>query len=534
VISPHPILSILGILIVALSIAGGLPWVERRLLALWQDRYGPNRVGPFGVLQSVADAIKMFTKEDWVPPFADRTVFILAPAVLMVTVLMSFSVVPVAPGIIVTDLNIGLLFFLGMSSLGVYSIVLAGWSSDNKSALMGAMTGAAQMLSYEVFMGLSLMGTVILAGSFDLTKIVEAQRRIWFIVPQFAGFVIFLIAGLAETRRIPFDLPEAESELIAGYHSEYSGMKFGMFLLRSLVASEPAGRWIAEVNWSWMPAFGIRFHLALDGLSVLLLVYLILAAASAAILLFGMALIYTDAGTMDFLRIRDAMAADWDPALATVGTILIFTGVGFKLALVPFHLWAPDVYEGAPAPVSAFIATASKTAVFAVLLRYYIAIGQGRTVFAVLATIAIASMLAGNLLALRQTNVKRILAYSSIAHLGYVLIALLAGGSTGHAAVMFYLVAYSVTTLGAFAVITVVSTVERDGDHIEDYRGLFWQRPFIASVFTAMLLSLAGIPATAGFIGKFYLINAGAAAGRWSLIVILAVASTIGLFITCA
>ncbi|MBV8845477.1 MAG: NADH-quinone oxidoreductase subunit NuoH [Bryobacterales bacterium] len=229
--SPHPIWSVLGILIVALTIAAGLIWVERRLLALWQDRYGPNRVGPFGLLQVLADTIKILAKEDWVPPFADKPVFVLAPAIVLITVLMSFAVIPVAPGIIVSDLNIGLLFFLGMSSLGVYSIVLAGWSSDNKYALLGGMRGAAQMLSYEVFMGLSLMGVVALAGSFSLVQIVEAQRNLWYVVPQFAGFVLFVIAGLAETRRLPFDLAEAESELIAGFHAEYSGMKFGLFFV---------------------------------------------------------------------------------------------------------------------------------------------------------------------------------------------------------------------------------------------------------------------------------------------------------------
>src|SRR5262249_47061193 len=229
--SPYPLLSILGIVIVALTIAASLIYVERRLLALWQDRYGPNRTGPFGLLQVVADAIKIFMKEDWVPPFVDKPVFILAPPVIFVTVLMSFAVLPVAPGIIVSDLNIAVLFFLAMSSLGVYSVVLAGWSSDNKYALLGGIRAAAQMLSYEVFMGLSLMGTVVLTGSFNLTDIVEAQRKLWFVVPQFLGFVLFVIAGLAETRRIPFDLPEAESELIAGYHSEYSGMKFGLFFV---------------------------------------------------------------------------------------------------------------------------------------------------------------------------------------------------------------------------------------------------------------------------------------------------------------
>ena len=228
---PYRIASIIGILVVSQSLAAGLIWVERRLLALWQDRYGPNRVGPFGLLQVLADSIKIFFKEDWIPPFADKAVFILAPAIVMVTVLMSYAVLPVTPHIFISDLNVGLLFFLGMSSLGVYSVVLAGWASDNKYSLLGGLRAAAQMLSYEVFMGLSLMGVVLLSGSFNLMDIVKAQQRMWFVVPQFLGFVLFLIAGTAETRRLPFDLPEAESELIAGYHSEYSGMKFGMFFV---------------------------------------------------------------------------------------------------------------------------------------------------------------------------------------------------------------------------------------------------------------------------------------------------------------
>jgi NADH-quinone oxidoreductase subunit H len=250
--SLYPLASVVGILIGALTIASGLIWLERRLLALWQDRYGPNRVGPFGLLQVLADMIKIFFKEDWIPPFADRLLFVIAPAITVVTVLMSFAVLPVAPGIVIAKLNIGLLFFLGMSSLGVYSVVLAGWSSNNKYSLLGALRAAAQMFGYEVFMGLSLMGVVLQAGSFDLAQIVEAQRHLWFIVPQFLGFVLFLIAGLAETRRIPFDLPEAESELVAGYHSEYSGMKFGMFfvgeylgivLISSLIAVLFLGGW---------------------------------------------------------------------------------------------------------------------------------------------------------------------------------------------------------------------------------------------------------------------------------------------------
>jgi NADH-quinone oxidoreductase subunit H len=226
-----PVIIVVSVLGGLLLIAPGLIWVERRLLAVWQDRYGPNRAGPLGLLVVLADTIKLFFKEDWIPPFADKQVFVLAPAIVVTTVLMSFVIVPFSPGFIVVDLNIGVLFFLAMSSMGAYSIILGGWASNNKYALLGAMRGAAQMISYEVFMGLSLMGVVMITGSFSLHDIVEAQENMWFIIPQFLGFVIFLIAGIAETHRLPFDIPEAESELIAGFHSEYSGMKFGMFFV---------------------------------------------------------------------------------------------------------------------------------------------------------------------------------------------------------------------------------------------------------------------------------------------------------------
>ncbi len=229
--------TLIGILIpmvvlgAVLTIAAGLIWLERRLLAFFQDRLGPNRVGPYGLLQPLADAIKLMFKEDWVPPFSDKPVFILAPVVIVITVVLAFAVIPFGPGIVVANLNIGLLFFLGMSSLGVYSVVLGGWSSNSKYSLLGSLRASAQMLSYEVFMGISVMGVVMMAGSFNLVDIVEAQRIGWFWVPQFLGMVIFIIAGLAETRRLPFDLPEAESELVAGFHSEYSGMKFGLFFV---------------------------------------------------------------------------------------------------------------------------------------------------------------------------------------------------------------------------------------------------------------------------------------------------------------
>lgn len=247
---------VFGVLISTLTTAAGLIWLERRLLAVWQDRFGPNRVGRFGLLQPLADMIKIFAKEDWIPPFADKTVFVIAPAIIVVTVLLSFIVIPFTAYITIADLNIGLLFFLAMSSMGVYGVALAGWASNNKYSLLGGLRAAAQMLSYEVFMGLSLMGVVMLTGSFSLREIVEAQKGLWFCIPQFLGMVVFFIAGIAETRRLPFDLPEAESELVAGFHSEYSGMKFGMFfvgeylgitLVSGLIATLFFGGWLGPV-----------------------------------------------------------------------------------------------------------------------------------------------------------------------------------------------------------------------------------------------------------------------------------------------
>lgn len=202
---------------------------ERRLLGLWQGRYGPNRVGPQGIFQLAADMGKMFFKEDWTPPFADILTFWLAPIIAMSALLTAFVVVPITPGWGVIDMNIGILFFLAMAGLGVYAVMLAGWSSNSKYALLGGVRSAAQTVTYEVFMGISVMGVVVLAGSFNLRDIVLAQQDGWFAIPQFLGFITFSLAGVAVAHRSPFDLPEAEQELAAGYQTEYSGLKWGMF-----------------------------------------------------------------------------------------------------------------------------------------------------------------------------------------------------------------------------------------------------------------------------------------------------------------
>ncbi len=247
------------VLLGAMLGAAALVWWERRLLGFWQDRLGPNRLGPFGALQIVADVVKLFTKDDWVPPFSDRVVFTLAPTAAVAGMLMGFAVVPFGPDLHIIDLNIGVLFFLAMTSLAVYSVLLGGLASNNKYSLLGGLRSAAQMVTYEVFMGLSLLGVVMMAGSFNLSDIVRAQQNLWFCVPQILGLIIFLIAGVAEAHRLPFDLPEAEHELTAGFHTEYSGMKFGLIMVgeylsiiltAAMITTMFFGGWLGP---AWLP-----------------------------------------------------------------------------------------------------------------------------------------------------------------------------------------------------------------------------------------------------------------------------------------
>ncbi len=230
---------------------------ERRMLAVWQDRYGPNRVGWQGSLQLFADMLKIFFKEDWTPKFADKFMFTLAPAIAMFTALASFAIIPLSPTLGVADWNIGLLFFFAMAGLAVYAVMFGGWASANKFSLLGGLRSAAQTISYEMFLGLSLMGVVAMAGSFNLREIVLAQATVWNVIPQFFGFLCFVVAGVAVTHRHPFDQPEAEQELAEGYHVEYSGMKFGMFfigeyvnvvLISALMTCLFFGGWLAPFN----------------------------------------------------------------------------------------------------------------------------------------------------------------------------------------------------------------------------------------------------------------------------------------------
>ncbi|RMI00384.1 NADH-quinone oxidoreductase subunit NuoN [Stutzerimonas nitrititolerans] len=262
--------------------------------------------------------------------------------------------------------------------------------------------------------------------------------------------------------------------------------------------------------------------------------YTVLSAAASAFLLFGMALLYAESGSLSFAGLGASLAAQGSSVLVQAGIGMMLIGLGFKLSLAPFHLWTPDVYEGAPAPVATFLATVSKVAVFAVLLRLYqlSPATSGGWLNDALSLIAIASILIGNLLALNQSNLKRLLGYSSIAHFGYLLVALIASKGLAVEAIGVYLVTYVLTTLGAFGVITLMSSPfqGRDADALYEYRGLFWRRPYLTAVLTVMMLSLAGIPLTAGFIGKFYVIASGVESQLWWLLGALIIGSAVGLF----
>ena len=394
------------------------------------------------------------------------------------------------------------------------------------------MLAIAMWRQHWLSLGMTLVGMAAAFGSLWLVAPL-APRRVTslLILDQYAVFYIGLI--IATTFAITI--------LCYGYLQRHSETREELYVLL-LVATLGSMVLVASSHF-------VSFFLGLEILSVALytlaaylharsrsleagIKYLILAGSSSAFLLFGMSLIYAQLGTMDLFRLATLLPDAQNSLMVLGGLAFIVTGIGFKLGVVPFHLWTPDVYEGAPAPVTAFLATVSKGAIFALLLRYFYSSGAQRLrlVFLLFAIIAIASMLIGNLLALLQNNIKRILAYSSIAHMGYLLVAFEAGGATASEAIAFYLVAYFITTVGAFGVVTVLSAGERDADTLEDYAGLFWRRPMLASIFTLMLLSLAGIPVTAGFFAKFSVVAAGASAGIWGLILILVISSVIGLF----
>lgn len=261
--------------------------------------------------------------------------------------------------------------------------------------------------------------------------------------------------------------------------------------------------------------------------------YLVLASVSSAFLLFGMGLIYADTGTLEFSQIGRVLTfTDFSSPLLLTGFGMMLVGIGFKMALVPFHMWTPDIYQGGPVPVTTFIATISKGAVMALLIRFFFAIRgfHNHNFVIVITLLAVLSMFVGNILAIRQQNIKRILAYSSIANMGYLLVTLLTGNEYGIKAATFYIISYTITTLGAFEIVGLLSSRQNEREHLDQYKGLFWKNPFVAIVFTLSLLSLAGIPITAGFIAKFYIVFSGINSGLWLLVISLIINTVIGLY----
>ncbi|MES1928416.1 NADH dehydrogenase subunit N [Salinisphaera dokdonensis CL-ES53] len=304
----------------------------------------------------------------------------------------------------------------------------------------------------------------------------------------------------------------------------------------ALIASRHFASLFIGLELLSVPLYGMVAYAYRDRISLEAgLKYMVLSGAASAFLLFGMALLYAASGSLEYVGLVDGMAnGGAHQSWVLIGVGMMVVALAFKLSLVPFHVWTPDVYEGAPGPVSAFLATVSKVAVFALLLRFFTLAAPAANdwLLTLMGVIAFASMMIGNLLALRQRNVKRLLGYSSIAHLGYLMTAIVAGGDLGTEAVGVYLATYVATTLGAFGVVTLVSSPYSgtDAGALHHYRGLFWRRPYLAAVFTVMMLSLAGIPMTAGFLGKFYVIAVSVESGLWWLAGGIVAGSAIGLY----
>ena len=353
------------------------------------------------------------------------------------------------------------------------------------------------------------------------------------IVDPFACFymAIILIAAIAVT---------ALSRTYLRSHEGHREELYLLLLLSTLggivmVASRHFISFFVGLELLSMPMYGMAAYLVKERRSLEAgMKYLVLSAVASAFIVFGMALIYSEIGSMVFSDIGEKLAeATAGDSIVLLGTALLLVGLGFKLSLAPFHLWTPDVYEGAPAPVASFLATASKVPVFALLLRYVIEthVTGYATLVNTLSLLAILSIVVGNILALLQSNLKRLLAYSAIAHFGYMLVALIASGPLASEAVGVYLLTYTVTTLAAFGVITLVSSpLNHEAQALADYRGLFWRRPGLAIVLTVALLSLAGVPLTAGFLGKFYVLGAGVDQRQWLLLGTIVAGSAVGLY----
>lgn len=377
---------------------------------------------------------------------------------------------------------------------------------------------------------LTLIAAIITVLVFDLSFPHHIGTLLVF--DRFSYFfgIVIMLAGLAVM-------------LLSYNYLQYQESTIGEYLIVVFISLLGSMLLVSSTNF-------ISFFLGLETLSIALFIliayrktrnraieagvkYFVLASVSSAFLLFGMGLIYATTGELEFEKIAMVLSSmSSSSRMLWAGFGMMLVGLGFKLALVPFHMWTPDVYQGAPAPIAGFIATISKGAVMAFLLRFFYGLKgfENDNLILLLTIIAVLSIFIGNLLAIAQQNVKRILAYSSIANLGYLLVMLPAGSENGIQATVFYLVSYMITTLAAFGVIGLLSVKERDAENLSDYKGLFWKRPWVAVVFTLALLSLAGIPITAGFMGKFYLVFAGIQANLWILVISLIIGSVIGLY----
>jgi NADH-quinone oxidoreductase subunit N len=332
--------------------------------------------------------------------------------------------------------------------------------------------------------------------------------------------------------------------LAHSYLQRYRGRHEEMYLLLLLsalggmvmAASRHFASLFVGLELLSMPMYGMAAYLVKERRSLEAgLKYLVLSAVASAFVLFGMALVYSQSGTMLFNEIgARVVSSDGERLVILLGAGLLLTGLGFKLSLAPFHLWTPDVYEGAPAPVAAFLATASKIAVLALLQRYFIEADayRYRALLDVLTLLAMLSIVVGNVLALRQLNLKRLLAYSAIAQFGYVLVALISSGPLAGEAVGIYLLTYALTTLAAFGVITLTSSpyADHENQQLADFRGLYWRRPGLAVILTLALLSLAGVPLTPGFLGKFYALGTGVDMRQWLLVAAIVAGSAVGLY----
>jgi NADH-quinone oxidoreductase subunit N len=413
------------------------------------------------------------------------------------------------------------------------------------ATLIVVMLAIAWKRNHSLTFVLSVIGlNLALLAIIPALEVAPLQVTPLLLVDRFACYYMALILAATLACVTLTHAYLGEATLGAGQTSRqgYPGNREEMYLLMLLSAAgglvlagaqHLAGLFIGLELLS-VPIYGLVAYAFFDKRSLEAgIKYMVLSAAGSAFLLFGMALLYADSGSLGFAQIGASLAAGGSQ-LVQIGIGMMLVGLAFKLSLVPFHLWTPDVYEGAPAPVAAFLATASKVAVFAVLLRLYqmSPATAGGWLNDLLTLIAIASILVGNLLALLQSNLKRLLGYSSIAHFGYLLVALVASKGLAVEAIGVYLATYVLTSLGAFGVITLMSTPYsgRDADALYEYRGLFWRRPYLTAVLTVMMLSLAGIPLTAGFIGKFYIIAAGVQAQLWWLLGALVLGSAIAVF----